>query len=220
MKKKISLTISALAKITKVIIASLLIFSGCTCNAEKELSSYLTVTNCFTHEEIKDLTKLLDFFNEQICVSEGIDKKKLIKCYDSFTKRMIETTEAGSLEVKIPFIKQKETYNQISDDLFHQIWVFSNSRIICDSPDTFKYIDYKRDGKYMKFLEELGKEYKMVKKYREELALAGGITPSMCRDILMIKEDYQYDLNDVRLQLVMAIHYLTMNDKFERKEKY
>ena len=204
----------------KFIIVFLLIFSGCTHDTEKKLNSYLTVTDCFTPEEIKDLTKLLDFFNEQICISEGIDKKEIIKCYDSFMKRMIETAEAGSLEVKIPFAKQQEMYHQISDSFLNQIWVFGKSRISWDSPDTLIHIDYKRDGKYMEFLKELGKEYEMVKNYREDFVSAGGISPSMSRDILMIKEDYQYDLNDVRLQLVIAIHYLTMNDKFERKERY
>jgi len=209
-----------LSAIARIIIVFLLILSSCTNDTEKKLKNNLIVTYCFTPEEIKDLAKLLDFFNEQICFSEGIDKKETIKCYDSFINRMIETVKAGSLEVKIPFSKQQEVYNQISDCFFNQIWVFSKSRIKWGSPDTFKHIDYRRDGKYMEFLKELGKEYEMVKNYRDDFGIAGGISPSMSRDILMIKEDYQYDLNDVRLQLIIAIHYLTMNDKFERKEKY
>ena len=104
--------------------------------------------------------------------------------------------------------------------MFNCIWVFGRSRIKWGEPDTLKHIEYRRDGKYMDFLKELGKEYEMVKNYREDFGLAGGISVSMSRDILMIKEDYQYDLNDVRLQLVIAIHYLTMNDKFERIERY
>ena len=178
------------------------------------------LTDCFTPEEIKDLAKLLDFFNEYICVSEGIDKKEIIKCYDSFIQRMIETAEAGSLDAQIPFTQQKEIYNQISDSLFNHIWGFGKSRIKLDSPDTLKYITYRIDGKYMEFLNKLGKEYEFVKNYSEDFELAGDISPSMIADILMIKETYQYDLNDVRLQLVIAIHYLTMNDKHKRKERY
>ena len=219
-KKEISLTISNLAKIMQFVIVFLLILSGCTYDTGKKLNSFSTVTDCFTREEIKDLAKLLDFFNGQICVSEGIDKKEIIKCYDSFIQRMIETAEAGSLDAQIPFSLQKEIYNQISDSLFNRIWVFGRSRIKWGEPDTLKHIGYRRDSKYMEFLEELGKEYEMVKNYRETFTLAGDISPSMSRDILMIKEDYQYDLNDVRLQLVIAIHYLTMNDKQKRKEKY
>ena len=197
-----------------------LILSSCAYDTEKRLNSFSTVTDCFTQGEVKDLAKLLDFFNEHICVSEGIDKKEIIKCYDSFIQRMIETAEAGSLDVKIPYTKQKEIYNQISDSLFNHIWVFGKSRIKWDSLDTLKYITYRSDGKYMEFLNKLGKEYELVKNYSDVFGLAGDISPSMIANILMIKETYQYDLNDVRLQLVMAIHYLTMNDKHKRKEKY
>ena len=168
-KKEISLTISNLAKIMQFVIVFLLILSGCTYDTGKKLNSNLTITNCFTQEEIKDLAKLLDFFNEHICVSEGIDKKEIIKCYDSFIQRMIETAEAGSLDAQIPFSLQKEIYNQISDSLFNRIWVFGRSRIKWGEPDTLKHIEYRRDGKYMEFLEELGKEYEMVKNYRETL---------------------------------------------------
>jgi hypothetical protein len=73
-----SLIMSDLAKITTFTIAFLLIFSGCTNDAEKNLDSYSIVADCFTSEEIKDLTKLLDFFIYYICVSEGIDKKVII----------------------------------------------------------------------------------------------------------------------------------------------
>ena len=208
-----------LAQMIKFIIAFLLILGSCTYDTERKLNSNLTVTDCFTQEEIKDLTKLLDFFNEQICVSNAIDKKEIIKCYDSFIKRMSETAETGNFEIKIPFAKQREIYNQISDSLFNQIWCFGKTWRR-DSPDTLKSIDYRIDGKYMKFLKELGKEYELAKNYSETLELAYGISPSMVGDILMIKERYQYDLKDIRLQLVMAVHYLTMNDKYERKEKY
>jgi hypothetical protein len=87
--------------------------------------------------------------------------------------------------------------------------------------DTLKYIDYNRiNSKYPKFLKELGKEYELIKNYSESLETSGGISPIMIGDILIIKKHHQYDLNDIRLQLVLAIHYLTLNDQYERKEKY
>ena len=207
--------ISNWVQITIFTVAFTLILSGCTYDTEKKLHSNSTVTAYFTHEEINDLTKLLDFFNEQICISNGIEKKEIIKCYDSFFKKMLETVEAGNLETKISFAKQKEIYNQISDSLFNQIWAYSKSWKR-DSSDSLKFIDFKIGSKYVKFLKELGKEYEMVKNYSETFGIAGGISPSMVEEILMTKERYQYDLNDVRLQLVVAIHYLTIN----YKEKY
>ena len=108
-KKEKSLTINNLAQKTKFVIVFFLILSSCAYDTEKRLNSFSTVTDCFTQEEVKDLAKLLDFFNEHICVSEGIDKKEIIKCYDSFIQRMIETAEAGSLDAQIPFTQQKKS---------------------------------------------------------------------------------------------------------------
>lgn len=208
------------AHITKnIIFIFLLILIGCTHNTEEELNRNSTVTDCFTREEIKDLTKLLDFFNNRICTSQGIDKKKIIECYDSFIERMSEAAEAGDIEIKIPFEKQQKIYHQISDSLFYQIWTFHKTWKR-DSPDTLKCIDYRVDGKYVKFLKVLGKDYEMIKEYGKSLELSYCLSPSMTAEIFMIKEYYHYDLNDIRLQLVVAIHYLTMNDQFERKEKY
>ena len=217
MNKKISIAISNLVQIT--IFVFLLSWSGCTYNTERKLNNNATVTDCFTREEIKDLTKLLDFFNEQICVLKSTEKKKVIECYDGFIERMSKTVETGSFEINISFEKQYEIYKQISDSVFNQIWVFGRSWSR-SSPDTLKRIDYRVDGKYVKFLKELGNDYDMIKTYSMSLELAYSLSPSMIGEILMIKEEYQYDLTDIRLQLVVAIHYLTMNDQFERKEKY
>ena len=224
-----NLNFSSLAQMTKFIFVFLLIFSSCTTyDTEKKLNSNLTVTDCFTQEEIKDLAKLLDFFNEQIGVSKGMDKKEIIECYDSFVERMYETMETGNFDIRISFDKQKEIYNQISDSLFNQIWRFGERHIWeRDSPsgtfkysDTLRYIDCRMDGKYAKFLKEFGKENEMAEAYSESLETSGGISPTLIFGILRIKKHHQYDLNDIRLQLVLAIHYLTLNDQYERKEKY
>ena len=202
----------------------LLVLTGCGGNrhtdvTEEKLNSYSTVTDYFTREEIKDLAKLLDFFNEQICITRGIDKKKIIECYDSFIERIFEMANEGIIDFKIPFEEQQEIYNQISDSLFHQIWGFDigwkrNSR------DTLKHLTYNRNGKYMKFLNKLGKEYDMIKICCEDFRLAGGVSPTWVGEIIMIKEKYNYDLNDMRLQLFVAINYLTWNDGLLRNKEY
>jgi hypothetical protein len=211
------------------IISAIFLFmlAGCgensqTSSTEKKLNSYSTITDYFTQKEIKDLAKLLDFFNEQICVSSGIDKKKIIECYDGFIEKFNERVMEGIIDVKIPFDEQQRMYKQISDSLFHQIWILS-SWVGRNSPDTLKSINYNFiDGRYMKFMNELGKDYEMIKEYCEVsvVHLGGGISPSMVEDIMMIKERYNYDLNDIRLQLVVAIHYLTQNDLSTRNKEY
>jgi hypothetical protein len=113
----------------------MLFLASCKDNTEKKLNDYSSVTDYFTKEEIKDLEKLLDFFNEQICASSGIDKKDIIKCYDNYNEGMMIMASEGYFDMKISFDKQQEIYNQISDGLFHHIWGFSIHQAI-NSPDT------------------------------------------------------------------------------------
>jgi hypothetical protein len=193
--------------------------ASCKDNTEKKLNAYPTVTDYFTKEEIKDLAKLLDFFNGQICISSGIDKKNIIECYDNFIRSVYEMVPDGYFDFKISFEEQQEIYKQISDSLFLQIWGVVTI-VGKNSPDTLKSIDLKRDGKYMKFLNELGKEYEMINNYCEDFRWAGGTSVSMAEEIINIKEKYHYDLNDTRLQLVVAIHYLRWNDGLLRNRKY
>lgn len=87
-----------------------------------------------------------------------------------------------------------------------------------NSPDTLKYLDLRTDGKYAEFLKKLGKENEVVQEYYEELQASVGISPGMAAHLLMNPEDY--DVNDVRVKLLVAIHYLTMNDQYERNETY
>ena len=84
------MTILHFIKSTTIVLYATLVLASIEDNTEKKLNGYSTVTDYFTQEEIKDLAKLLDFFNEQICISSGIDKKNIIECYDNFIRSVYE----------------------------------------------------------------------------------------------------------------------------------
>ena len=203
-------------------VSLLLLLTGCggnrqTDTTEYKLNSNSTVTDYFSREEIKVLAKLLDFFNEQICLSRDIDKKRMIDCHDSYNERMFEMAIEGYFDLKISCEKQHEIFNQICDSLYYQIWYFDKD-FRRNSPNF--WASYNSDGKYLKFLDELGKECEMIKKCCEDLRAAGDISPTWVAEFMMIKKGYNYDLTDIRLQLVVALHYLTWNDRLCRiKEK-
>ena len=200
------MTLIHFIKTAAIALCATLILASIEDTTEKKMNDYSTVTDYFTQEEIKDLAKLLDFFNEQICVSFGKDKKNTLECYDHFIRSVYEMVPEGYFDFKISFEEQQEIYKQICDSLFLQIWGVATF-VGRNSPDTLKLIDLRGDGKYMKFLNELGKEYEMINTYCENFRLAGGTSVSMVENIINIKEKYHYDLNDTRLQLVVAIHY-------------
>lgn len=198
-------------------IIALIVLIGCSTTSQEDLKSNSTITTVFNESEIRDLTKILEFFNEQICATQQVDIIKLSDCYQSFFKRMAEAEKTGNIEIKIPFEEQQNLYNQINESTFNEIWNFGKSWNR-NSPDTLKYIRFRYNGKYVKFLKELSNDDKIIKNYHDSFEAAGDISPSMIAGLLM-NYDY-YNINDLRVRLVVAVHYLTMNDQYERKEKY
>ncbi len=198
-------------------IIALLVLIGCSTSNREKLESNSTITTVFNKSEIRDLTKILEFFNEQICAAQNVDKNNLLDCFQSFFMRLAEADQTGSIEIRIPYEEQQNMYKQISDSTFNQIWLFEKiwNR---HSTDTLKHINYKYDGKYVEFLSALSKEDEVIRNYYENFKALRGISPSMVAEL--VKNYDFYNINDIRIRLVVAIHYLTMNDQFERNEKY
>jgi len=190
----------------------LFVLMGCKNNSNTSLESFQTITDIFDKSEIEDLNIILNFFNAQICSIEN--KTNITDCYRNFFKRLEASLEEGYLDLRISFQDQQEMYNQISQNTFNQIWTFNKSWH-WGSSDTLKSIDLKSGStKYKAFLESFGKENNTISDYNKWFTMRGGIS----RDVLW---DYKrYDIRDPRIQLVVAIHYLTINDEFEREEKW
>ena len=131
---------------------------------------------------------------------------------------MEESLETGEMQLNIPFDQQLQVYNQLSDSVIPEIWSLEAIQVYGDSPqDTFRTIQISLEGKYFEFLKETAKEDKLAKNYYDAISAAGDISPSLIHKILAYYDDY--NTQDIRVKLIIAIHYLTLNDIFERKEK-
>ena len=148
------------------------------------------------------------------------DKNKdedVLKVYADFFNTNSEIEKVADLELPINFNDQKDLYNQIDKKTFENIWSIGWSRKM-DSNDTLKNVELNRHGKYVEFLKTLGKQDSIIDKYCTGLEVAGDISPAMVADL--VKNYNNYNIKDPKIRLMIAIHYLTLNDKFERKEKY
>ena len=196
-------------KIICFIIPLLLI--GCKTDRGNKLGDCQLIIDVFDKSEIKDLTKIFDFFNEQI---NDQHKVNLIESYKLFCERMKESEITGFMDINIPFQKQMDLYSQISENTFHQIWIFTEGGIRRQgSFYPIKSILLNFNGKYSDFLKELGKENSAINHYYEIFKQIGDISPNMAA--LLTNYDI-FDISDIRVQLVFAIHYLTLNDVSER----
>jgi CRISPR/Cas system CMR-associated protein Cmr5 small subunit len=237
MNPKLSGFLKDKTKVRKLFIILVVLIVAAGCSNQKTIESNPTIKKVFNESEIKDLQLILEFFEKQICSIENKEDSKINDCYDSFIQRMTGAVETGGLEINIPFGEQKKLYNTINDSTFNEIWDMSWIRTIPHSnsylkrigkdtlsieerekSDTTNYIELKYEGKYVSFIEEYGNKSPVIKRYHENFVNAGGIGPSMISSIMMNYE--YYDIKDIRMKLIFAIHYLTLNDQHIRKEKY
>ena len=142
-------------------IIALVILIGCSGSNQENLESNSTAINIFNKSEIRDLTRILEFFNKQICTNQHLDKNNLNDCYQSFFERISEVEKIGNIEIKISFDEQKKMYAQLNDSTFNQIWTFSKG-VNQFSNDTLQQIEIKYDCKYVDFLNQLGKDYDVI----------------------------------------------------------
>jgi len=186
------------------------------CVSQSSLIDNKTFKKTFSVTEIQDIQLLFDFFNESICSDSK--NQELTNCYKEFFKRMEKTEETGDFQLNIPFDRQKDIYQRFSDSTFSEIWSFARNWGYRDAPqDTFRSVYFNPNGKYLAFLKRTGRTNKVIKNYYELLVVAGYITPSILAIVLLNYDNF--DINDVRVKFIVAIHYLTLNDQFERKEK-
>jgi hypothetical protein len=190
-----------------------LLLTGCTSNNRKKLDDFKMVRTIFNQSEIEHLTTILNFFNSQICAIEGADEANVIECYQRFFKRL-ERDEVRGIDTRISLQEQHEMYAQISESTFNQIWRFRHTYIshpTLPPRDTVRQIHLIHRSKYMDFVRKLGEEYDVFKDYFEGLYIAGG---SIVPVVLSVVYGYNdFNIRDPRVQLVIAIHYLTWNDQ-------
>jgi hypothetical protein len=201
-------------KITYILIVFFL--TSCFSESNKELSSDSLINETFNKSEIKDLQKIFDFFNSEICNS---DYQKLNQCYENYCLEIISQIEKTvAFNTNLNYQKQRELYHKISNNTFKEIWRFQKSLPIYERKDTLKYLGFNYEGKYRVFLNEYGKENYAVKNYAENYNVSADLGPAMIAELSM---NYKlFKINELKTKLVIAIHYLTLNDQNWRKEKY
>lgn len=177
--------------------------------------SMTELKNNFSTERISDLNKITDFFKNQICENKNSDFKT---CFSKILPELLENGYRPILE-KVDFEQQKELYNSISKSTFNEIWEFGKATY----PDTgleLKSLVSKYNGKYQKYLTELGKNNTEIKKYADRLIAAGDFESMGLLQQRIYENPKELDLDNPNVQLLIAVHYLTKNDQQKRTDEW
>ena len=189
--------------------ARLLVFffvvTSCCCSYKPDSGAWAQnkiVAKHFNKYQRADLIKILDFFEQTICQSASLPANEVAVCYNRYLEAMAESATFGPLELSIPIDQQDSLMASLYSVTVDGIWEGAET-------NTSQQFGIRYGGNFHSYLMALGKQKPVFSQYSETFEQAGTISPSMIAEILT-KYD-QYDLADPQTQLVIAIHYLTLN---------
>ena len=181
----------------------------------KSEHSTTELKNNFTTEQISELYKIIDFFKSQICENINSDFKT---CFSKILPDLLEYGWQPILD-NVDFEKQKELYSSISQSTFDEIWGFGKLTYR-ETGLELKSVGSKYNGKYQKFLTELGKNSNEIKDYADRLIGAGDFESMGLLQQRIFKNPTEFDLDNPNVQLLIAVHYLSQNDQQKRTDKW
>lgn len=191
------------------ILFSLLTVVGCS----QDFNS-TELNNNFTEAEIRDLNRFTDFFQDQMC-GNNKDFKGFI---DSLIPYLREFGWQPVLQ-NIDFNKQKSLYNSFESNVFNEIWDICKSRNLKEEWER-KSLCLNPKGKFIKFLEELGKRNGVLEAYKNALLEARDFIDIQRIESEIYNKSKRIDLNDPGIKVLIAIDYLTQNDQQKRNEPW
>jgi hypothetical protein len=165
------------------------------------LANDSTIIKVFSIEEIKGLQLMLDFFTKEICSYAGIDASDPSKGYTTYLTMLKEQSTSGTYTIPFSLAQQNELFNNVSSQLIKEIWIPSSD------PNPYELIA--TNGKYLTFLTILANKNPVWMSYKNNVLSAGTISASN-QAMVILQPDF-FDMDDIRVRLLIAIHFFTIN---------
>lgn len=172
------------------------------------------IKTIFTETEIKDLETILDFFEGQICELSQVRRDSILDCYDEFFKNVSTAQGSGIIYIPVPFHEQLEMYKKLSATTLQEVWLVGTA-VNQTTGDTTERFSLSTEGKYVQFLKALRKDYQILEAYQRSFLQERKMATPMIETLLY--NFHLLNLKDIRIRLFVALHYLTLNDLYERK---
>lgn len=186
------------------------LFLTFSCKAQYSVKELETT---FTPKEIRDLELITEFFRDAMCLGMDADFKK---CYEFVPHEYLEAS-GEPFWTRINYEDQKKLYEKISKSTFDDIWTIRTGRNYELDID-FYSLSTNLDGKYFKYLNELGKSNLRIKIYAARLLASGDYHSGDFRYVNILNDSKYLDLNDPNIHLILSIHYLSLSDHHNRSK--
>jgi hypothetical protein len=169
-------------------------------NKKEEVTS---MKKYYNTKSIKDLEKIIVFFDEKICSEEDIKNNQIRKCYSEYVEKIKNEAEKGYLYDKISVNDFLLFKKKISINTYNTIW---RDKLDSQFGDN---IEINLQGEYVKLLKDLCYNNPTIENYYYKLIKWGDISPSMISYI--VNNSDKLDLNSEEIRLFISIHYITIS---------
>ena len=197
---------------------SILLFISCSkeeFTTYKEMKSDKLLSKSFTDNELENLAKIIDFFEEQIC-EKGSNKER---CYRNFLKKdsikLVNENEMYWFDYK----KQEKLYSDLDTSFFNSFWVKSTGFARLEKEKEIRYnyfhlIVYNDVGftKYANFIQKFGLENKFIKEYFKSIEMSIDFFTPITPISLTINHN-NFNKKDIKIRLIYSFHYLNINEE-------
>lgn len=199
-----------------ILLTAIIILISCNPQKPNLLSAEMggDIEKHFTKEEIKELEKVLAFFEKEVCDCVKTDYEDLENCYQGYFEKMVENEKTGVLNTCISPEKQKAFFENMNRAFFFEIWNIYEGVKLPQKPGQEKemipVLGWSR-GKYLKYLKDISRGDHKIEQYITWFESVHDISPSMIADLIINYKEY--DIQKTEIRLMIAIHYMTLTDE-------
>lgn len=195
------------------------LFTGCS-NIEftyEEMKSDELLSESFTDNELKNLTKIVNFFEEQIY---HVTKEYNIE--NRYNQFMIKDSINFNNHKKrslINYERQKIFYTTLDSTFFDSFWdleYFNEDQVINKEHHFYALKSY---SKYGAFLKKLSKQNIFFHDYYVHTVMANDFITANPKYTLSYNYD-KHDFRDIKVRLLFSLHFLMTNEFYSKKIKY
>ena len=189
------------------------ILGSCQPSRDNPVATAPGMQEMFTPDELADLNSILLYFEGQICqlAEEGATPEE---CYTAF-RQHIKGAEPGTDYLPLEFEAQRALLGRLHNGTQATFW---NQQLVKrdDNPNgSVRTLVYQAQGKLVDFMERLGQDYILVAQYVKGFRAVHTISPMMEQEILNTM--HLFNLQDIRVRVFLALHFVTVNDSYKRK---
>jgi len=193
-----------------------LIFLNCNNSSVKEQRDNALLKKYFTKEEIKDLDKIIDFYDNIVLSKTKTDN--INDAYHKYFAKIKENLNSKGIPC-MDTMSVDKLFSRLSQSTIKKIWYKSIGKKRIDTnynkwPPEYigkSFLSLSKNA-YFNFLTDYSENNQYLKDYIDVINKVGDISPTTIKIFLMNSD--KFDFYNKTNRLIFAIHYITIGYNF------